>query len=49
MHGKDVRTASINPTGGITGALKKGGNYTSQIPVAINDTSLAPHVKVAAG
>ena len=40
-----VRTASIDPTGAITGALKKGGNYTSQIPLAINDTSLAPTLK----
>ncbi len=40
-----VRTASINPSGGVTGALKKGGNYTSQIPVVINDTSLAPTLK----
>ncbi len=40
-----VRTASINPSGAISGALKKGGNYTSQIPVAINDTSLAPTLK----
>ena len=40
-----VSTASINPSGAITGALKKGGNYTSQIPVAINDTSLAPTLK----
>jgi cell division protease FtsH len=40
-----VSTASINPSGGITGALKKGGDYTTQIPVAINDTSLAPTLK----
>ncbi len=40
-----VSTASINPSGAITGALKKGGNYTSQIPLAINDTSLAPTLK----
>jgi cell division protease FtsH len=40
-----VRTASIDPTGAITGALKKGGNYTSQIPLAIDDTSLAPTLK----
>jgi cell division protease FtsH len=40
-----VRSASIDPTGAITGALKKGGNYTSQIPLAIDDTSLAPTLK----
>jgi cell division protease FtsH len=40
-----VATASINPGGAVTGALKKGGNYTSQIPLAIDDTSLAPTLK----
>jgi cell division protease FtsH len=45
VDANQVRTASINPTGAISGALKKGGNYTSQIPVAINDTSLAPTLK----
>ena len=45
LHAKNLRTASIDPAGAITGALKKGGNYTSQIPLAINDTSLAPTLK----
>ena len=45
LHDKNIRTASIDPGGAITGALKKGGNYTSQIPLAINDTSLAPTLK----
>jgi cell division protease FtsH len=40
-----VRTASVNPGGGITGMLKGGDNYTSQIPTAINDTRLAPTLK----
>src|SRR3984957_702909 len=40
-----VRTASINPSGAITGALKKGGDYTTQIPLAIDDSSLAPTLK----
>jgi cell division protease FtsH len=40
-----VSTASINPSGAITGALKKGGDYTSQIPLAIDDTALAPTLK----
>jgi cell division protease FtsH len=40
-----VRTASVNPGGGITGMLKGGDNYTSQIPTAINDTHLAPTLK----
>src|ERR1700686_841203 len=41
----DVRTASVNPSGAITGTLKRGGNYTTQIPTAINDTQLAPTLK----
>ena len=41
----DVRTASINPGGGVTGTLKGGDNYTSQIPTAIDDTQLAPTLK----
>jgi cell division protease FtsH len=41
----EVRTASVNPGGGITGTLKGGDNYTSQIPTAINDTQLAPTLK----
>jgi len=41
----DVRTASVNPSGAITGTLKGGDNYTSQIPTAINDFRLAPTLK----
>jgi cell division protease FtsH len=41
----DVRTASVNPAGAITGALKGGDNYTTQIPTAINDMQLAPTLK----
>src|SRR5271154_4539950 len=41
----DVHTASINPSGAITGTLKGGDNYTSQIPTAITDTQLAPTLK----
>ena len=40
-----VKTASINPTGAVTGTLKGGDDYTSQIPTAINDTELAPALK----
>jgi cell division protease FtsH len=40
-----VRTASVNPSGAITGALKGGDNYTSQIPTAIADNQLAPTLK----
>jgi cell division protease FtsH len=41
----DVRTASVNPSGAITGTLKGGEDYTSQIPTAITDTQLAPTLK----
>jgi len=41
----DVRTASVNPGGAITGTLKGGDDYTSQIPTAIADTQLAPTLK----
>ena len=41
----DVRTASVNPGGGLSGALKGGDNYTSQIPTAIDDQQLAPTLK----
>jgi cell division protease FtsH len=41
----DVRTASVNPGGAITGTLKGGDDYTSQIPTAITDTQLAPTLK----
>jgi cell division protease FtsH len=41
----DIRTASVNPSGAITGTLRKGGDYTSQIPTAITDPQLAPTLK----
>ena len=37
----EVRTASVNPSGAITGVLKHRDDYTSQIPTAITDTHLA--------
>jgi cell division protease FtsH len=40
-----VKTASVNPGGGLSGTLKGGDDYTSQIPTAINDTQLAPTLK----
>jgi cell division protease FtsH len=42
VNAKDVKTASINPSGAVTGVLKGGDNYTSQIPTAISDPQLAP-------
>src|ERR1700728_2727013 len=41
----DVRTASVNPGGAISGSLKGGDDYTSQIPTAIDDQQLAPTLK----
>ena len=37
----DVHAASVNPSGAMTGTLKSGDNYTSQIPTAIDDPQLA--------
>jgi cell division protease FtsH len=37
----DVKTASVNPSGAITGSLKGGDNYTTQIPTAIPNNQLA--------
>src|SRR5271156_3661492 len=41
VTGGDVRTTSVNPSGAITGTLKNGDNYISQIPTAISDDQLA--------
>ena len=41
----DVRTASINPGGAVSGTLKGGDDYTTQIPTAIDDQQLAPTLK----
>jgi cell division protease FtsH len=41
----EIKTASINPTGGVTGTLKGGDNFTSQIPTALTDNQLAPLLK----
>jgi cell division protease FtsH len=40
-----VHTASVNPSGAITGTLKGGDNYTSQIPTAITDNQLLPTLR----
>jgi cell division protease FtsH len=41
VKGGKVKTASINSNGGVSGSLKDGDNYTSQIPTALADNSLA--------
>ncbi len=40
-----VKTASIDPNGGVTGTLRNGDDYTTQIPVVLNDAQLAPTLK----
>ena len=40
VKGHGIKTASINPTGGVTGTLKGGEQYTSQIPTALDDSEL---------
>ncbi len=40
-HG-EVRTAVVSADGAVAGALRNGGAYTSQIPVALRDSSLTP-------
>ena len=37
-----IATAAINVDGRVTGTLKEGGKYSSQIPVALRDDTLAP-------
>ena len=34
-----VKTAAIDPNGGVTGTLRNGDDYTTQIPVVLNDAS----------
>ncbi|MGA3351695.1 MAG: ATP-dependent zinc metalloprotease FtsH [Acidimicrobiales bacterium] len=45
VEANKVSTASINPTGGVTGKLKNGDDYTTQIPTVLNDPQLAPTLK----
>ena len=37
-----VSTATITSAGAVTGTLRGGAHYTSQIPTALNDTRLSP-------
>ena len=37
-----VATATIGTTGSVSGKLSGGGAYTSQIPIALDDTTLTP-------
>jgi cell division protease FtsH len=51
LEANKVKTASINPSGAVTGKLSNGDNYTTQIPTVLNDPQLsssllAHHVSV---
>jgi len=40
VQGNHVKTASVNPSGAVTGDLKNGNSYTTQIPTALNNSQL---------
>ena len=40
VEANKVTTASIDPAGAVTGKLRGGDDYTSQIPTVLDDTSL---------
>ena len=40
VHKNHVKTASINPTGAVTGELTNKSDYTVQIPTALNNSQL---------
>ena len=37
-----VATATVDPTGSVSGKLTSGGSYTSRIPTALGDVALSP-------
>jgi cell division protease FtsH len=45
VQANKVKSASIDPNGAITGTLTNGDKYTSQIPIALRDSQLAPTLK----
>jgi cell division protease FtsH len=40
-----IATATIDPSGAVTGTMTGGGDYTTQIPTALQDTGLADELK----
>jgi len=42
VRGDKVKTATIDPNGAVSGDLTDGKAYVSQIPVALQDTTLSP-------
>src|SRR5206468_11614224 len=45
VHDGKIATAVIDPSGAVTGTLNGGGDYTTQIPTALQDTGLADELK----
>jgi cell division protease FtsH len=45
VQGGKIATATIDPSGAVTGTLTGGGDYTTQIPTALQDTGLADELK----
>src|SRR5690349_23087566 len=41
VKANEVKTATIDPNGGVTGTLTNGDNYQTQIPTALQDASLS--------
>ena len=41
----NVATAEIDPSGSVTGTMSGGAEYTTQIPIALQDTGLAEELK----
>ena len=53
VEADQVKTATINSTGGVSGTLTNGAKYASQIPTALNDNKLSTalqdhHVQITA-
>src|SRR6478735_6125781 len=45
VDGGMIATVEIDPSGAVTGTLTAGGEYTTQIPTALQDTGLADELK----
>ena len=45
VDGGMIATAEIDPSGAVKGTLTAGGEYTTQIPTALQDTGLADELK----
>ena len=45
VNADQVKAATIDANGAVSGTLKSGTQYTSQIPVALQDTSLAQQLR----